>query len=98
MAAVDTNRYIAPCFTESKLMAIGFIITITDRTNRILAMLEPTTLPITIAPSPLLLAIRLTTNSGRLVPNAITVNPITNGEILRLRATRVELSIRNVEP
>ena len=94
--AVEIMRYIAPCFTEFNVIAIGLIITTTESTRRILAILDPTTFPITIEPSPLVLAIRLTTSSGRLVPNAITVKPITNGEILRLRAINVELSIKNI--
>ena len=67
-------------------------------TKRILAIFDPTILPKTIAPSPLEIAIILTTNSGKLVPNAITVSPITMGEIFKLRAINVELSISNEEP
>ena len=40
----------------------------------------------------------LTTNSGKLVPNAMIVNPMINGEILRLRAIKIELLIKNVDP
>ena len=79
-------------------MSIGLIMTMRPSTKRILAIFDPTMLPKTIAPSPLKIAIILTTNSGKLVPNAITVSPITIGEIFKLRAINVELSISNEEP
>ena len=44
-------------------------------------MFEPTMFPIAISDSPLRAAIILVTNSGRLVPNATMVNPITRSEM-----------------
>ena len=95
---VAINKYIEPCFKDEKLISKGLIVTMTPNTKRILAIFEPTILPKTIAPSPLKIAITLTTNSGKLVPKAITVSPITIGEIFKLRAMSVELSINNEEP
>ena len=45
-------------------------------------MLEPTTLPIAISVFPLMLANRLTINSGEDVPNDTMVSPITMLEML----------------
>lgn len=43
-------------------------------TNKILKILEPITFPTTMSNLPLLVAITDVTNSGKLVPNATTVN------------------------
>ena len=50
-------------------------------TNNILNILLPITLPIAISNLPFLVAITLVTNSGKLVPNATTVNPIRLSDI-----------------
>ena len=82
---------------KSILIGIDLNNTITGKTKNILAMLDPTTFPSTISPSDLMLAITLTTSSGKLVPKAIIVNPMTTGEIRRVRAIKVELSIKSVD-
>ena len=71
----------APSNKNSALNGIGNIKPAMPRTNSILKMFEPTMLPIAISDSPLRAAIILVTNSGKLVPNATTVNPITRSDI-----------------
>lgn len=67
--------------TNAELNGIGKIIPDNPKTNKILNILEPTMLPIAKSDSPLRAAIMLVTNSGRLVPIAIIVNPITRSDI-----------------
>ena len=58
------------------LTAIGHIITANGNTNVMFAILEPIMFPIAILDSLIILALMLTTNSGKLVPKEIKVNPI----------------------
>ena len=51
-----------------------------------LAILEPSTLPIAIPELPLIAEIILTSNSGADVPKATIVIPITSGDMRYLRA------------
>ena len=52
-----------------------------DKTKPIFAILEPITLPKAISDSFIILAFKLTTNSGKLVPRAMTVKPTIYGDI-----------------
>jgi hypothetical protein len=55
-------------------------------TRRILVILEPIIFPIAIPDLPYNAAFKLTPSSGREVPNATMVSPITNLEIFNLEA------------
>ena len=55
-----------------------------------LAMLDPTTLPIAISEEPLILAITFTISSGMLVPMLTIVRPITKSDTLYFLATEAE--------
>ena len=55
-----------------------------------LAMLEPTTLPMAISEAPLVLASIFTMSSGILVPILTIVRPITKSEMLYFLATDAE--------
>ena len=57
------------------------------RISRMLAMLEPTTLPRAMSPAPASAARALTTSSGALVPKATMVSPTTSGPTPRRRAS-----------
>ena len=61
-------------------------------------MLEPTTLPIAISVFPLMLANRLTINSGEDVPNDTMVSPITMLEMLYFLAIAAEPSTNRSAP
>jgi len=56
---------------------------VSPKTNRILAILEPTTLPKTMDDSPASTAVIEVANSGSEVPNATMVIPITKDDIPR---------------
>ena len=56
--------------------------------SKILAMFEPTILPIAICPLPKRAAAMETLNSGRDVPMAIKISPITSLGILNISAKR----------
>jgi hypothetical protein len=56
---------------------MGATIAVIPKTKPILAILDPTTFPTTIPGSSFNIAIILTINSGRLVPNATNVMPTT---------------------
>ena len=62
------------------------------------AMLEPTTLPSAIPELPLSEAVTVTTSSGRLVPNATTVSPITAGAIPKERARAEDPFTKSAAP
>ena len=69
---------------DAKFIDIGKIIALTPNTKPTLAILDPTTLPIANEGLFSKTAIRLTNNSGKDVPNATTVKPITSFEIPNL--------------
>ena len=77
---------------------IGTKIAVTANTKPILAILDPTTLPMTIPDSPFKIAIILTISSGRLVPNATNVMPTTMGGILNFDAIDLLPKIRKSAP
>ena len=64
----------------------GYIMAVTPSIKAILAIFDPTTLPIAISGFPLKAACILTRSSGAEVPKATIVIPITSGEILNLEA------------
>ena len=64
------------------MIEIGKKIAVRPRTKPKLAILEPSTLPITKPDSSFIFAIILTTSSGNEVPNATIVIPTIIGEIL----------------
>jgi|TARA_B100001971_G_scaffold160408_1_gene150361 hypothetical protein len=82
------------CFQIVSVFTLTLEMTATiPRTKVILAILLPTIFPKTISGELLNAANRLTINSGRLVPNATTVKPITNAETFNFLAREIELSI-----
>jgi hypothetical protein len=85
-----------PIFLNENTM--GVKIAVTPNTKPILAIFEPTTFPITIPGSPFRIAIILTINSGRLVPNATNVMPTTRGGILNFDAIDLLPKIRKSAP
>src|SRR5690606_25472963 len=73
-------------FKVATATGTGKIIAVSPKTRVILAMLDPTTLPIAISGKPSIAAFKLTINSGADVPNDTMVIPITNGDNLNLEA------------
>lgn len=71
---------------------------VAPNTRSILKMLLPTTLPIAISLSFLIEATIAVANSGRLVPKAITVNPITDSDTPKLSAIFVAELTRKFAP
>lgn len=80
------NNAIMPSNKNAEANGIGKITPATPKTNKILKMLEPTIFPMAISDSPLRAAITLVTNSGKLVPIATIVKPITRSETPKYRA------------
>ena len=66
----------------SGLIAPGAIKPAKGNTAKILKIFDPITFPIAISAFPLQIAKRDVANSGKLVPIATTVKPITRSEIL----------------
>ena len=65
---------------------MGNIIELIPKTKPIFAIFDPTTFPIAIPEYPSRVAFKLTTNSGKDVPNATIVNPTTKCGILNCDA------------
>jgi hypothetical protein len=59
---------------------MGNISELNPRTNPTFATFEPTTFPIAIVGDPIRTACILITSSGRDVPKAMTVNPMTKAD------------------
>jgi hypothetical protein len=70
----------------------------TPRIAKVLKQLEPTTLPIAIALSPLSAEIKLTVSSGIEVPTATIVRPTINSGTRKRAARAVEPSVSNIAP
>jgi hypothetical protein len=65
---------------------------------RVLKQLEPTTLPIAIALSPLSAEMKLTVSSGIDVPTATIVRPTINSGTRKRAANATEPSVSNIAP
>ena len=77
---------------------MGVITSVIPNTKPILAIFDPITLPITIPDSPRSVAIILTINSGKLVPNATKVIPTTILGMENFSAMVLLLSIKYSAP
>ncbi len=85
--STDANNIIGPSFLiDSFCTGSGSIKAVTPKIKPMLAMLDPITLPSAISELPCMAALRLTINSGAEVPKAITVIPITKGDIFNRSA------------
>ena len=73
-------------YTFRLVQKTGAMMAVNPMMAKALKILLPTTLPIAISVLPSMADIRLTTNSGALVPAATMVKPITNEEMLKRRA------------
>ena len=78
-------------------IASGVIVAQEPKMSSMLAMFEPITLPNASAPCPFDTATKLAASSGRDVPPARSVIPITRSLIPKLRATLIaESSVRSL--
>ena len=82
----------------SVINATGLIVAAIPSTNKILNTFEPITLPNAISTSFLRAATIEVTNSGKLVPNATTVKPITESGTPSALAIKVPLSTNKRAP
>ena len=80
------KKAIAPSNKNAGLNGIGDMIPVIPNTNKMLNIFEPIIFPIAISDSCLCAAITLVTSSGKLVPIAMIVSPITRSETPIYRA------------
>ena len=84
--------------TVARKIAMGAMVAVMPTMNNELKILDPTTLPTAKSGVPFSADIRLTQNSGILVPMATTVRPITICGIFMRSATATEPSVRRSAP
>jgi hypothetical protein len=80
------------------LIERGAIIPVIPITKKIFAIFEPMIFPATIFPSPFRAAERATPSSGKEVPRATTLSPITGSGMCRRFAKKIAPSTRRLAP
>ena len=96
--AISTGILNRSAASETATPPVGEIAADTPSTARILKILLPTILPTAISRSPLMLASTEVANSGRAVPAATMVKPITNSLTPIDRAIAIALSTNQRDP